>query len=81
MERTIILPEFNKETILYSEVNLEDEGIIIVYDKGEIIGSVVYDCSKCNGYILNTIIDIVGYESLQEVLEANYNYTFKYITK
>jgi hypothetical protein len=80
MERLIVLPEKDSPVINSDSINSLENGIIIVYENDNIIGSVVED-NNSDEFLLNTFYDAVYYSNVTEILENNPNLTFKYITR
>lgn len=79
MEKIIVNPIIGKDAMLSSDVslNLEDKGIILVYDEKDIIGSVILND---NEFILSTIILQETYPYLNQIISNYPQYTFKYIS-
>lgn len=79
MEKVIINPTSNTDTILSTEVQnlMEDEGIILAYENNSLIGSVIF---YNNYYILSTILFQLEYRNLSELLSENSDLTFKFIS-
>lgn len=77
-EYVIVQPEHSKKVLFASEVadRLENEGIILIYNEEEVIGSVIVYNGR---YVLTTIDDQATYMELSEVLEGYPSYTFKFI--
>lgn len=78
MEKIIVNPTVNKDTILSTEAQnlMEDEGIILAYENNSLIGSVIFYNNK---YILSTILFQLEYRNLSELLSENSDLTFKFI--
>lgn len=84
IEKTIIIPE-DSPIISYENIDLENKGIILIYENNITVGSIVYDGIN---YILNTLWDYEDSSDLGELIkeyslpsEYHRTYTFKYITE
>ena len=78
MEKIIVNPTVNKDTILSTEAQnlMEDEGIILAYENNSLIGSVIFYNNK---YILCSILFQLEYRNLSELLSENIKNIFKFI--
>lgn len=79
MEKIIVNPEMGEDNILSSEVQsrMQDNGIILVYEQKNIIGSVILVNQE---WTINTLDYIETYPYLFQAIEDNAQYIFKYIT-
>ena len=78
MERTIINADINKNTIFSTEVEklIGSEGIILVYEKDTLLGTVIF---YNNLWIISTIYLQVEYHTFSKLIDDNNEFTFKYI--
>lgn len=78
MEKIIVNPSVNKDTILSTEVQnlIECNGIILAYENNSLIGSAIF---YNNYYILSTISFQLEYRNLSQLLSENSDLTFKFI--
>ena len=77
MERIIVLNQF--DSICVDELSVNDiEGIIIIYEKNKVIGSIVPDWSK-DEWLFVTINDQYSDPFLPKIIQNHPEYTFKYI--
>ena len=80
MEKLITLPKESSKIILAQELTHDFDGIILVYQNGEIIGSVVSVDYDGQFRLVTHDLD-EQYDSMSEILVANPSFTFKHITK
>ncbi len=80
MEKIIALPEKENPTIDPNSIKTLLNSIILVYENGTIIGSVIYE-NNSEEYLLSTLYVNDWYTSIEDILKENKDYIFKYITK
>lgn len=80
MEKIIALPEKENPTIYPNSIKNLLNSIILVYENGTIIGSVIYEINS-EEYLLSTLYVNDWYPSIEDILKKNKDYIFKYITK
>lgn len=80
MEKIIALPEKENPTIDPNSIKNLLNSIILVYENGTIIGSVIYEINS-EEYLLSTLYVNDWYTSIEDILKENKDYIFKYITK
>lgn len=80
MEKIIALPEKENPTIDPNSIKNLLNSIILVYENGTIIGSVIYEINS-EEYLLSTLYVNDWYPSIEDILKENKDYIFKYITK